>query len=103
LNKAAEALLRAGHQLEEKGRNDEALSCYDEAARADPECADAWYDKARMLINIHGLMGSQPQNLEAYVEAHKYLLKAGECGHKHASTLDEVLLPFFQIAVKRLR
>lgn len=103
MNEAADAYLRAGHLLEEKGRTDEARACYDEAARADPASAEAWWDKARILINIYELMSGHPRNVEAYVEVHEYLLKAGERGHDRAFALDEALLPFFKLAINRLR
>lgn len=103
MNRAAEAYLRAGHLLEEKGRTDEARACYDEAARADPTSAEAWWDKARILININLLMSGNPRNVEAYVEVRDYLVKAGECGDDRAGAVLEALLPFFKLAIERLR
>lgn len=103
MEKSAEAWLHAGHLLEEKGRIDEARACYDEAARADPACADAWYDKARVLINTHGLIDpygllrdpeSGPRKLGLYAEAHEYLQKAIACGHEQASGVELVLRGF---------
>jgi tetratricopeptide (TPR) repeat protein len=64
------------HNDSDLGNLDEALRCFDEALKFNPQCAEAWYGKGELFYNCH-----------AFEEAIKYLDKALEINPQYIAAL----------------